>query len=142
MSALALAQASQQVSLLPDPALPVLSRPLAMVGLHTYAAIWPYVNRSQSAGRRAGGRSAARLIARELILVRDDGQLLIAPSDTPNTSARAYNRHSLARLARAYSIPLAAHLADHFSVVLPSTSAAPARSARRARQPPPSAKSA
>jgi hypothetical protein len=83
MSSLSPAKTSQQVTLLPDPALPGLSRPLAVVGHHTYVAIWPYVNRGQSANP----------VARELILVRDDSQLLVTP---PKPSSRSIIRHSKA----------------------------------------------
>jgi hypothetical protein len=62
---------SQTVELLPDPLLPVLARPLSIVGDHTYAAIWPYVRR----------RGAPRPIGRELIFVRDDGHLVIGSAE-------------------------------------------------------------
>src|SRR5205814_1652762 len=57
-----------------------------------YVAIWPYVNRSLAGVRRAR-RSTANPVARELILVRDDGQLLIAPSLAANASPRDPTQH-------------------------------------------------
>src|SRR5438045_3870688 len=58
---------SRAVELLPDPVLPALTRPLTPSGLHTYAAICPYVRRE--------GQST---VARDLALVRDDGLLCLA----------------------------------------------------------------
>ena len=54
-------------------ALPALARPLTRAGHHTYAAVRPYVNRPVTQPPQAG---RANCVSRELVLVRDDGQLI------------------------------------------------------------------
>ena len=65
-------------------ALLAFARPLTRAGGHTYAAIWPYVNRT--AAHRPRSRRAARL-SRESVLVRDDGHLLFDLLTRPDTPA-------------------------------------------------------
>src|SRR5712692_4194064 len=60
--------ASRAVELLPDPVISAMPRPLAIVGPHTYAAIWPLVRHE----------SEPKSIGRELVFVRDDGLLCLS----------------------------------------------------------------
>src|SRR5690349_18501890 len=70
MSALTPSSGTQEITLLSGLGLPSLARPLAVIGDHTYAAIWAYFDRGDS----------TRSVAPQLLLVRDDGRLLDSPS--------------------------------------------------------------
>ena len=78
--------ARPNLQIIPNLALLALARPLTHAAGHTYAAIWPHVNRPVAPSPPPG--SAARL-SRELVLVRDDGQLLFDLLPDPGPPRRS-----------------------------------------------------